>query len=127
MPETTWGVLVDHYGLLSLLPTAFVITTAVLTHRPVAALLVGVTIGILLLEPTAAVSTFSDIMLEVMQDETIGWVIMVCGLMGSLIYILIKTGGASALATTWIRGRSPRPPAFSTCWDRGPGTCSPVS
>jgi hypothetical protein len=76
MPETTWGVLVDHYGLLSLLPTAFVITTAVLTHRPVAALLVGVTIGILLLEPTAAVSTFSDIMLEVMQDETIGWVIM---------------------------------------------------
>jgi hypothetical protein len=121
MPETTWGVLVDHYGLLSLLPTAFVITTAVLTHRPVAALLVGVTIGILLLEPTA------DIMLEVMQDETIGWVIMVCGLMGSLIYILIKTGGASALATTWIRGRSPRPPAFSTCWDRGPGTCSPVS
>jgi hypothetical protein len=110
MPESIPGVPVDHYGLLSLLPTAFVITTAVLTHRPVAALLVGV-----------------DIMLEVMQDETIGWVIMVCGLMGSLIYILIKTGGASALATTWIRGRSPRPPAFSTCWDRGPGTCSPVS
>ena len=88
----------DHYGLLSLLPTAFVITTAVLTHRPVAALLVGVVIGILLLDPTAAVSTFSDILLEVMQDETIGWVIMVCGLMGSLIYILIKTGGASAFA-----------------------------
>ena len=98
MRETTPGVPVDHYGLLSLLPTVFVITTAVITHRPVAALLVGVVVGILLLDPTAAVSTFSDIMLEVMQDETIGWVIMVCGLMGSLIYILIKTGGASAFA-----------------------------
>ena len=31
----------DHYGLLSLIPTVFVITTAVLTHRPVAALLAG--------------------------------------------------------------------------------------
>jgi len=60
---------VDHYGLLSLLPTVFVITTAVLTHRPVAALLTGVVIGILLLDPTTAVNTFSEIMLEVMRTR----------------------------------------------------------
>jgi Na+/H+ antiporter NhaC len=119
MPETTWGVLVDHYGLLSLLPTAFVITTAVLTHRPVAALLVGVTIGILLLEPTAAVSTFSDIMLEVMQDETIAWVIMVCGLMGSLIYILIKTGGASAFARKMAERANTRNKSMLVTWFLG--------
>ena len=53
------GEPVDHYGLLSLLPTVLVIATAVLTHRPVAALLTGVVIGILLLEPTSAVSTTS--------------------------------------------------------------------
>ena len=49
MPESIPGVPVDHYGLLSLLPTVLVIATAVLTHRPVAALLTGVVIGILLL------------------------------------------------------------------------------
>ncbi len=72
MRKTAPGVPVDHNGLLSLLPTVFVITVAVLTHRPVAALLTGVVVGILLLDATTAVSTFSDIMLEVMQDETIG-------------------------------------------------------
>ena len=41
----------DQFGIVSLLPTALVITTAVLTHRPVAALLAGVVLGILLLSP----------------------------------------------------------------------------
>ena len=109
----------DHYGLLSLLPTVFVITTAVLTHRPVAALLVGVVTGILLLEPTAVVSTFSDIMLEVMQDETIAWVIMVCGLMGSLIYILIKTGGASAFARKMAEHANTRNKSMLVTWFLG--------
>lgn len=119
MPETVPGVPVDHYGLLSLLPTVFVITTAVLTHRPVAALLVGVVIGILLLNPTAVVSTFSDIMLEVMQDETIAWVIMVCGLMGSLIYILIKTGGASAFARKMAERANTRNKSMLVTWFLG--------
>jgi hypothetical protein len=110
---------VDHYGLLSLLPTVVVITTAVLTHRPVAALLTGVVIGILLLDPTSAVSTFSDIMLEVMQDETIGWVIMVCGLMGSLIYILIKTGGASAFARKMAEHANTRNKSMLVTWFLG--------
>jgi Na+/H+ antiporter NhaC len=110
---------VDHYGLLSLLPTVVVITTAVLTHRPVAALLTGVVIGILLLDPTSAVSTFSEIMLEVMQDETIGWVIMVCGLMGSLIYILIKTGGASAFARKMAEHANTRNKSMLVTWFLG--------
>jgi Na+/H+ antiporter NhaC len=119
MRETAPGVFVDHYGLLSLLPTVFVITTAVLTHRPVAALLVGVVIGIVLLDPTTAVSTFSEIMLEVMQDETIGWVIMVCGLMGSLIYILIRTGGASAFARKMAEKANTRNKSMLVTWFLG--------
>ena len=54
--------------------------------------------GILLISPTDIIGSLSSIGLEVMQDETIGWVIMVCGLMGSFIYLLIQTGGASAFA-----------------------------
>ena len=105
--------------MLSLLPTVFVIATAVLTHRPVAALLVGVTIGILMLDPATAVNTFSEIMLEVMQDETIGWVIMVCGLMGSLIYILIRTGGASAFARKMAEHANTRNKSMLVTWFLG--------
>lgn len=105
--------------MLSLVPTVFVITTAVLTHRPVAALLVGVTIGIVMIDPATAVNSFSEIMLEVMQDETIGWVIMVCGLMGSLIYILIRTGGAAAFARKMAEKANTRNKSMLVTWFLG--------
>ena len=105
--------------MLSLIPTVFVITTAVLTHRPVAALLVGVTIGIVMIDPATAVNSFSEIMLEVMQDETIGWVIMVCGLMGSLIYILIRTGGAAAFARKMAEKANTRNKSMLVTWFLG--------
>jgi len=72
-----------------------------------------------MLEPAAALSNFSSILLEVMMDETIAWVIIVCGLMGSLITLLMRVGAArafsralsskaqnstSALLYTWLLG-----------------------
>jgi Na+/H+ antiporter NhaC len=110
---------VDQFGIVSLLPTALVITTAVLTHRPVAALLAGVVLGIFLLSPGNIIGSLADITLEVMQDETIGWVIMVCGLMGSLIYILIQTGGASAFARKMARRANTRNKSMMVTWFLG--------
>jgi Na+/H+ antiporter NhaC len=54
--------------------------------------------GLLLLEPAASVANFSSILLEVMMDETIAWVIIVCGLMGSLIVLLMRAGAANAFS-----------------------------
>jgi Na+/H+ antiporter NhaC len=51
-----------------------------------------------MLEPSAALSNFSSILLEVMMDETIAWIIIVCGLMGSLITLLMRVGAASAFS-----------------------------
>ncbi|MFZ9052484.1 MAG: sodium:proton antiporter, partial [Woeseiaceae bacterium] len=110
---------VDQFGIVSLLPTALVITTAVLTHRPVAALLAGVVLGIVLLSPGNIIGSLADITLEVMQDETIGWVIMVCGLMGSLIYILIQTGGASAFARKMAQRANTRNKSMMVTWFLG--------
>lgn len=109
----------DHFGLVSLLPTVVVITTAVLTHRPVAALLSGVVVGILLISPTDIIGSLSSIGLEVMQDETIGWVIMVCGLMGSFIYLLIQTGGASAFARKMAEKANSRNKSMLVTWFLG--------
>ena len=109
----------ETFGIVSLLPTAVVIATAVLTHRPVAALLSGVLVGILLLSPGNIIGTLSDITLDVMQDETIGWVIAVCGLMGSLIYILIQTGGASAFARKMAKRANSRSKSLLVTWFLG--------
>ena len=83
---------------LSLIPAAVAITTAILSRRPIESLLAGVFAGLLLLGPGTAISNFSAILLEVMMDETIAWVIIVCGLMGSLIALLMRVGAADAFS-----------------------------
>ena len=85
-------------SLLVLLPALVTVITAILSRRPIESLLAGVFVGLLMLEPSAALSNFSSILLEVMMDETIAWVIIVCGLMGSLITLLMRVGAASAFS-----------------------------
>ncbi|WP_339673493.1 Na+/H+ antiporter NhaC family protein [Dasania marina] len=81
-------------GMASLLPTLMVLVFAIWSKRTVEPLLGGVVIGLLMLKPTDVMTNLTGIMLSVMADETIGWVILVCGLMGSLIGLLVKIGGA---------------------------------
>ena len=82
----------------SLVPAIVAVATAVVIRRPIESLLAGVFAGLLLLEPAASVANFSSILLEVMMDETIAWVIIVCGLMGSLIVLLMRAGAANAFS-----------------------------
>lgn len=81
---------------LSLIPPAIVLTLAIWLRRPILSLIVGAVSGLLLLSPANALTGFSEISLKVMQDETIGWLILVCGSFGALIALLIRTGGALA-------------------------------
>lgn len=81
---------------LSLIPPAVVLLLAIWLRRPILALVCGAAAGLLLLSPQDALTGFSEISLKVMQDETIGWLILVCGSFGALIALLIRTGGALA-------------------------------
>ena len=85
-------------SLLVLLPALVTVITAILSRRPIESLLAGVFVGLLMLEPAAALSNFSAILLDVMMDETIAWIIIVCGLMGSLIMLLMRVGAANAFS-----------------------------
>ncbi|MDG0970363.1 MAG: Na+/H+ antiporter NhaC family protein [Porticoccaceae bacterium] len=83
---------------LVLLPAAVTIIVAILSRRPIESLLSGVAVGLLLLDPKAALTNFSSILLAVMMDETIAWIIIVCGLMGSLIALLMRVGASNAFS-----------------------------
>lgn len=86
----------DSPSALSLIPPVVVMAVAIWLKRPILALVVGAVIGLLMLSPTDSLTSFSEIALKVMQDETIGWLILVCGGFGALIGLLIHTGGALA-------------------------------
>jgi Na+/H+ antiporter NhaC len=81
---------------LSLIPPIVVLVLAVWLKRPILALVLGAVVGLLLLNPLESLTNFSDIAVDVMQDETIGWLILVCAGFGALIGLLIHTGGAVA-------------------------------
>lgn len=97
---------------LSLIPPVLVLLFAVWLKRPILALVLGSAAGLLLLggSPLDSLFNLGDTSLRVMQDETIGWLILVCGGFGALIALLVHTGGAFAfgrLAQQYASGRKP--------------------
>ena len=93
---------------LTLLPPAVVVVLAVVLRRPILSLLIGALVGLVLADPSKVLSNFASTSLKVMTDETIGWLILVCGGFGALIALLVRTGGASAfgsLALKYTRGK----------------------
>ena len=109
----------ESFGILCLIPTLVVVSLAVLTHRPVFSLLAGVTTGLTMINPSGVIGGITDLSLEVMRDETIGWVIVVCGLMGSLIMLLIQTGAAKAFASSMAAKANSKNKSLIVTWILG--------
>ncbi|MCY4299428.1 MAG: hypothetical protein OXC61_09045 [Flavobacteriaceae bacterium] len=109
----------DHYGLISLLPTAFVVGLAIWSKKTFESLLGGCLLGFMILSPREFFSTATDTLLSVMQDPTIGWVTLVCGLFGSLIFLLTASGGTKAFSTMMLRLVKGRKSALIATWMLG--------
>lgn len=105
----------DSPSALSLIPPIVVMAVAIWLKRPILALIVGAVAGLLMLSPAESLHSFSEISLSVMQDETIGWLILVCGGFGALISLLIHTGGALAFGRFGSQlAKGPRSSMFMT-------------
>ena len=83
-------------GFISVVPTLFVFVLAIWTRRPIESLVAGAIVGVLILHGPGFIGGFADASLRVMTNEDVAWVILVCGYMGSLIGILIRTGATGA-------------------------------
>ncbi len=83
-----------------LLPSLLVFVLAIASRRPIESIIVGALVGLGMLHGTGLVTGFADTSLRVMMDETVAWVILVCGFMGSLIALLIRTGATQAFTDT---------------------------
>lgn len=96
---------------LSLIPPLVVLAFAIWLKRPILALILGAAAGLLLIgNPGDALFNLGETSVRVMQDETIGWLILVCGGFGALIALLVHTGGAFAfgrMAQRYASGRKP--------------------
>jgi tetracycline resistance efflux pump len=109
----------ESFGLLSLIPAAVVLALALLTHRALESLLVGCVVGMLMLHPTDFLLQITNLASKTMVDETIGWIILVCGLMGSLIVLLLRTGAALAFSVAISQKANSRKKVLLSTWVLG--------
>lgn len=109
----------EDLGAISLVPTLCVFVLAVVTRRPIESLIAGSLVGLVILHGTGFIGGFAETSVRVMTDADVAWVILVCGFMGGLIGVLIRTGSTrafteamgrrvrsakGALGATWLLG-----------------------
>ncbi len=110
------------YGALALIPPLVVIVLAVLLKSSFEPLLIGCVVGFVMIAFHTNGNFFNDFvdsLTKVLGDKDSVWVILVCGLYGSLIGLMVRSGGTnmfgdwalnriqtkkSALTTTWLLG-----------------------
>jgi tetracycline resistance efflux pump len=85
------------YGALALIPPLVVIVLAIALRASFEALLLGCIVGFIIIGFHDHTNFFTDFIAsfyKVMEDQSTVWVILVCGLYGSLIGLMVKSGGA---------------------------------
>ena len=87
------------YGALSLIPPLVVVVLAIVLRTSFEPLLIGCLVGFILIAFRSHSNVFTDFvdsLMHVIGDPSQGgsvWVILVCGLYGSLIGLMIRSGG----------------------------------
>lgn len=93
------------FGPAALIPALFLIIYIFATKRILEALTLSSIIGFIMVSQGDTLGAFSGSLLEVMMNEDIAWLIIVCGLMGSIISLIEKAGGAFAFGE-WVSKRA---------------------
>jgi len=107
------------WGAASLFPTLLVFSLALWTRRPIESLLSGAILGLCMLHGTGFVSALAETSVAVLTDPDVAWVILVCGLMGGVIGLLLRTGATRAFTAQVARRVSGERGALLASWIMG--------
>lgn len=89
---------VKELGVWCVLPCVLTVLWTFLTRRVIESVTLGLLTGCALChaEPAAALTAFSKSLTGAIMSEDIAWLFIVCGLMGGLIVLVSRSGGARA-------------------------------
>ncbi|MDD4582991.1 MAG: Na+/H+ antiporter NhaC family protein [Eubacteriales bacterium] len=96
---------VDSFGALTLIPAAFLLIYIFYTKRILEALILGGFLGYLMAYKGDFFMPVSDSFLSILLEEDIAWLFIVCGLMGSIIALIERAGGAYSFGE-WVAKRA---------------------
>ena len=96
LPKMEAGAESVSIGFFALIPALFLVVYIFVTKRILEALILASLMCFIFAYKWDFLSAFSDGLTTVMMDEDTGWLIIVCGLMGSIIKLIERTGGSLA-------------------------------
>jgi Na+/H+ antiporter NhaC len=109
----------DDLGIVSVLPTLLVFVLAIATRRPIESLIAGALTGLMIIHGMHFINGFAEASIRVMTDPDVAWVILVCGFMGSLIGLLIRTGATASFTATIAAHIKSEKSALMAAWGLG--------
>jgi len=95
----------DAFGVLTLVPSAFLIIYIFATKRILESLIAASLLGFLMVHRGGFFQAFNDAVMKVLQSEDMAWLFLVCGLMGSIITLIERAGGSLAFGA-WVSKRA---------------------
>ncbi|MBG9377672.1 sodium:proton antiporter [Panacibacter sp. DH6] len=103
------------YGFLSLVPPLIVIIIALITRLSLEPLIIGCLAGFAIIAGWGFFDAFLTSLQHVMQDDQMVWVILVCSMYGSLINLMIRSGGTLGFGNYMLRyANTPKRSMFIT-------------
>lgn len=95
----------EAFRILTIIPAAFLLFYIFYTKRILEALTLGALLGYVMKYKMGFFEPFSAQLLNILMNEDIAWLFIVCGLMGSIIALIEKSGGAYAFGE-WVSQRA---------------------
>lgn len=109
----------EFFGIYSLIPAIIVLILAIATRRPLESLIAGGVAGLIMIDPRHFIFNFTALVQKTIIDPTIGWIFIVCGLMGSLIVLLLRTGAALSFSLVISKYAKNRKVTLLSTWALG--------
>ncbi len=91
----------ENMGILTLIPASFLLGYIFYTKRILESLALGALMGYIMRYKLGFFGPVNESLLNIMLNEDIAWLFIVCGLMGSIIALIEKGGGAFAFGE-WV-------------------------
>lgn len=95
----------ENLGILTIIPAAFLLIYIFYTKRILESLMLGGLLGFLMAYKGGFFGPVNESFLDIMMDGDMAWLFIVCGLMGSIIALIEKAGGAYAFGE-WVANRA---------------------
>ncbi|MBS3995427.1 MAG: sodium:proton antiporter [Alkaliphilus sp.] len=95
----------EELGIISTIPALFLIVYIFFTKRILEALTLSALMGLIIAHKGGFFAAFNDSLMRVLMGDTMAWLFIVCGLMGSIIALIEKAGGAFAFGE-WVVSRA---------------------